>query len=128
MSQKHKKMILKRFPDIKFKKIILYKNPNEFCRIDIERVNPNHVGILWGQRKKKLNKGSHQIKFGKVYFECIPVVVGLGVVGWLDMFTGYMFNIIMSVGLLSLLFFTFFSILFYWSIIKLEGKHLCLVS
>jgi hypothetical protein len=65
----------------------------------IERVNPNHVGIIWGQRKKQLNKGSHYIKLGKVYFQLIPIIYGLSVCAYLDAFTNYVYNIMLSIGL-----------------------------
>jgi len=101
MKKNIKNKIKKRFKEFEFKKIILYKNPNEFCKMYIERVNPNHVGILWGTRRKKFNKGNHFIKFGKVYFSIIPIAYGLSVAGWLDVLTGYTFKLLMSIGIIG---------------------------
>lgn len=92
MKKRLKKIINRRFPDERFKKIILFKNPDEFKHIFIERVNPTHVGILWGRRKKNLNKGNSYIRLGKVYFMSIPIIIGLSVIAysdmWLLVFTG----------------------------------------
>jgi len=99
MKENLKRKVEKRFKDIHFSKIILYKNPNEFCSVKLERVNPNHVGILWGRRKKSLNKGSHYIKWGKVYFSFIPVMVGLSTTAYIDMVTGYAHTLLVSIGL-----------------------------
>lgn len=124
MGRKNLKLVIvKRFPNVRFRKIVLFRNPCECNMILLERVNPDHVGVLWGRRKKKYNKGSNFTRIGKVYFEMFPVVVGLGVVGWLDMLTGYVYNLLISVGLLSLLFYSVFCVLFYASVIKLSGVN-----
>ena len=109
-----KKIIKKRFENIHFDKIILYRNPNEFNAIKIERVNPNHVGILWGKRKKKLNKGTNYIMFGKVYFKALPVIVGLSVCGWLDCITNYTFKILFNLGVIGCIFGICVSILLFY--------------
>lgn len=112
MNEKIKRKIEKRL-GLKFKKIVLYKNPNEFSNIYIERVNPNHIGILWGKRHKKFNKGCHYIRCGKVFFS-LPVIVGLMVLSWFDAFTSYTYNLLLSVGLISFCIMIFTSILIYW--------------
>lgn len=112
MKENLKRKVMKRFKDVHFSKIILYKNPNEFCHVFIERVNPNHVGILWGRRKKELNKGSHYIKWGKVYFSMLPVVVGLSVTSWISIYALAMVGFIslITIPLVYLLFFLPFTI------------------
>ena len=45
-------------------KIVYYKNPNECNLYHFERVNPTHIGILWGRRK---NKSRNWIQIGKVF-------------------------------------------------------------
>jgi len=89
MKENLKSKVRKRFNSIHLSKIILYKNPNEFCSVYIERVNPDHVGILWGKRKKSLNKGSHYIKWGKVYFSALPVMTGLSVTSYISLYALY---------------------------------------
>lgn len=103
MQEKIKNKVKKRFKNIDFKKIVLYKNPNEFCHVFIERVNPNHVGILWGRRKKSLNKGSHYIKWGKVYFSMLPIIMGLTTSAYIDAITSYAYNILVNIGLSGLI-------------------------
>jgi len=121
--KKIKLIIKRRFPDIVFKKIILFKNPNECNTMYIERVNPNHVGIIWGRRKKKLHKGSSYIKIGKVYFGIVGISYALSVAGWLDMFTNYTFRILLSIGLLGVIIGCSVSILFYGTILKEVEKY-----
>jgi len=120
-----KDKIYKRFKNIKFSKIILYKNPNEFCRIMLERVNPNHVGILWGIRNRKLHKGSNWIKLGKVYFSFLPVIYGISIIGWLDMLTNYVFKLILSVGVIGMFIICLTTVLLYYAPIKLGGDASC---
>jgi hypothetical protein len=67
--------------------------------LKIERVNPDHIGVIWGKRK---GKNTNMIKVGKVYFSIIPVTMGLFVAGWLDAFTGYQFRLLLNIGLLSM--------------------------
>ncbi len=61
----------KRFKDIpKGSKFTIYNNPNQCCYLNLERVNPTHIGIIWGLRTRKLRKtkGSNFIKIAKVTF------------------------------------------------------------
>ena len=123
--KKIKQVIKKRFPDFNFQKIILYKNPNECKKMYIEKVNPTHVGIIWGRRKKSLNKGSNFIKIGKVYFGLVWLSVALNIVGWLDMFTGYAYNLLLSVGVLSLTVALCLSLMFYGCMFRGVNKWIC---
>lgn len=84
MKEKLKKIMIKRFGD--FKKIILFRNPKEFSYMYIERINPNHVGIIWGRRRKHLNKGTGFIKVGKIYFGLIPIIYGLSVTASISLY------------------------------------------
>jgi hypothetical protein len=97
MCEKNKTFIQKRFKDVKFGKIAVFKNPKHFYGLYLERVNPTHVGVVWGKRRKK-GKGDNYIRIAKVYFASLPVVCGLSVAGWLDAFTHYSFNILLSIG------------------------------
>lgn len=113
MKDNLKLKILKRFPNITFSKIILYRNPNEFTNLYIERVNPNHIGIIWGKRHKKQHKGTHYIMCGKVYFTLLPVIVGLTTLGFIDAFTGYVYGLLLSIGLLGVILGLIVSLIFY---------------
>ena len=124
MKEKLKRKVEKRFKDITFSKIILYKNPNEFCSVYLERVNPNHVGILWGRRKKSLNKGSHYIKWGKVYFSFIPVTIGLSTTAYIDMVTGYAYSLLLSIGISGIITIMGLTMLLYYLPFKL-GDNKC---
>ena len=117
-----KNIIQKRFPNTKFKKIILFKNPNECNHIDIERINPDHIGIIWGKRQKKLKKGSNPIQIGKVYFEIVAISYGLGVVSWLDMFTGYVYGLLASISILTVFSAIFIGILYWGTMLKVIKK------
>jgi len=46
------KTIRKRFKFLNIDKVIFYKNPNECNRLMLERINPNHIGLIWGKRKR----------------------------------------------------------------------------
>ena len=97
METKAKRLVEKRYRDLVFEKIILYKNPRFYRSWYLERVNPDHVAFLWAKRRKK-GKGDNMVKIAKVYFHVLPVVFGLSVVGWLDAMTGYVFGLLVSVG------------------------------
>ena len=88
--------------DFSFKTIICYKNPNECTSFNIERVNPDHVGIIWGKRKKT-SRGNNVIKIGKVYFSSVVLSYGLMVAGYMDAFTSYAYGVLLNIGVVSLL-------------------------
>ena len=109
---------------IKFKKVILYRNPNEFTTLSIERINPNHVGLIWGRRHKKFNKGTHYVKVGKIFFELIPVAFGVAVLIYVDALTNYIYMLALQAGVLGITFSAFLSMLIFFLPFKLE-KKLC---
>jgi hypothetical protein len=91
----------------------LYKNPNEFTGLYIERINPDHVGIIWGRRHKKYHKGSHWIKCAKVFFNAIPVIIGVSFLSWFDYAIGFLYNGLINIGLFGIIVGVFTSILVY---------------
>ena len=115
-TRKIRKLFRKSFD---FSTVICYKNPSKYTQLNIERVNPDHVGIIWG---KKRGKGNNTIKIGKVYFSFIPLIVGLSVVGWLDAFTGYSFRLLLNIGLLSMVVGVVCGLIIYLPFIKLSLK------
>ena len=48
--------------------IMYFRNPNEFNYFELERINPNHKIIIWGQLKKKNRycKQAYKIRMGKI--------------------------------------------------------------
>jgi hypothetical protein len=122
MKENLKSKIEKRFSDQHFSKIILYKNPNEFTSLYIERINPNHVGILWGKRHKKFNKGSHYVKCGMVYFSWIPIVMGITILGWFDVVTDYFYYGLINIGIFGLMLGFIMSIIIYGIPLWLDRK------
>ena len=100
-----------------FSKIIWYKNPNECVDFNVERVNPDHIGILWGFRKKS-SKGRSWMQIAKIYFSIIPVVYGLAVVSWLDAFTSYTHMILLDIGLFSIIIYSIVGVMCYLPIFK----------
>lgn len=112
----------KRFPDLKYSKLILYRNPSEFTKLNIERINPNHHGIIWGQRKKSLGKGSAYIKAGEIFFGLTATYIlwQLGLIAFVDMITGYIYGIMIQTTLLSLCVMFILSVLLYYMPLKLS--------
>jgi len=103
--------------NIKTSKVVWYKNPNECSQFNVERVNPNHIGILWGKRKKG-SKGRNWMQIAKLYFNILPVVYGISVASWIDAFTGYVYSIIANVSLFSFLIYVFVGLLIYLPVFK----------
>lgn len=108
-----KDKIERRF-NLHFSKIILYRNPNEFTSLYIERVNPNHVGIIWGRLHKKFNKGSHYVKCGMVYFSWALVIMGVGMLGWLDVVVNWFYHGLINIGIFGLMLGFIMSIIMYY--------------
>ena len=73
--------------------------------MSLERVNPTHVGIVWGVRKRKIRKtkGGNPIKIARIYFNIVPIALGLTQMGFLTSLTNYgsqvlTFTLIASTG------------------------------
>jgi hypothetical protein len=91
----------KRMPNQKFSKITLFRNPNEFSSMYIEKVNPNHHGIIWGRRRKDLKKGTAYIRAGEIWFSIVIGSVTVTNAVWVSFITGYVFEIMAKVSLLT---------------------------
>jgi hypothetical protein len=52
-------------------KLLYYKNPNECYMFNYERVNPDHIGLIWGKRK---TKGKNWVKICKVSLGSIALL------------------------------------------------------
>lgn len=108
--RKEYKRILK---NIDIRRVIVYNSPSGFSRFYVERVNPDHVGIIWGKRRKCFGKGTSWVKVAKVFFSFCPVMYWVFFAGWVDVATGFMFNLVSSIGIVSLCSALVFSIVFY---------------
>lgn len=114
---------LKNRLSIDFKKVVLYKNPNEFTKIYIERVNPNHVGILWGRRHKKYNKGTHFIKFGRIFFGFVPMASAVFIsLFQIDVLTNFCYMLLVKAGILTIAISSILTIIIYWLPFKMEER------
>jgi len=77
-----KEQIKKRISVIKDKdNIILFTNPNQFCKLKLERINPNHIGIIWGYRNRKQRKirGGNWVKVAKIQFTELITFIGYNI-------------------------------------------------
>lgn len=109
----------KRMPNVKYSKVVMYRNPNEFSSMYIERINPNHHGIIWGQRRKNLKKGSNYIRAGEIWFSIMVAVYGLSSLGWIDMVTGYVYNLLVQVSFIGLCTSILLAVVLYYVPLKL---------
>jgi hypothetical protein len=124
---KKEKTIRKRFKFLNIDKVIFYKNPNECNKLMLERINPNHIGLIWGKRKKKLNKGDNPIKIGKVFFHSLPVMVGSTTLAYIDSMFNYAYNLVLQVGVFTISICLITAILYYATCFKVFDKA-CLTT
>lgn len=111
----------KRFPNLHYKKLVLYRNPSDFNNMHIERINPNHHGIIWGQRKKNLKKGTGYIKAGEIWFSIITLTYGLSNLAWIDMVTGYLYSLLLQMTVLSFCTCFILSVMLYYMPLRLSN-------
>jgi len=81
MIDKYRYKIKKIFDLPENAKVVFFRNPKEFNRFDIERINPNHKIILWGQLKKKHRycKNAYKIMCGKIRIPLILILDSVGI-------------------------------------------------
>lgn len=48
------------------KSFALYRNPREFSTFFYEKINPNHIFLVYGKLKKKYRKGAKYIRVGRI--------------------------------------------------------------
>ena len=102
--QKAEKIIRRRFKYLSIRKVVIYRNPNECSSQFTIPVNPDHIHEVWGIRKRRLRKtkGDNPVRIGKIYLYSIPIVTGLSIAGWLDMFTNYIYGLLLRIGIYSM--------------------------
>lgn len=96
----------RRFKGVNFKKIIPFRNPSDGFHFQLERINPNHKGIIWGRCKRTGNIN----KFAKVYFSSIHLVYGLSVLALFDGLTMYAYNLLLQITFYGLCVGIFYSV------------------
>ena len=107
--------ILNRWFNIpKNSKIVYYKNPNECHTFYFEKVNPDHVGLLWGKRDKK--KSNNWVRIGKVFFSYIHLSLYSFYKQLSQMFI-YLFE---NPETLLCVYYIFFALLFYAVILRIN--------
>jgi hypothetical protein len=87
----------------------------------IERINPNHHGIIWGQRRKNLKKGTGYIKAGEIWFSIITLTYGLSNLAWIDMVTGYLYSLLLQMTVLSFCTCFILSVMLYYMPLRLSN-------
>lgn len=87
------------FKNIYISKVIPYRSPSDGKIFKLERINPDHVGIIWGKTKKQ---PSNFIQFAKVFFSVYPLSVGWGIISTILLYTDQAIIIIGSIGFLTL--------------------------
>lgn len=130
MSKRHREMMIgkfnSRFPNLQYTKLVLFRNPNEFNHMFIERINPNHRGVVWGRRRKDLKKGTNYIRVGEIYFSVLLLTLSLSHVAWVDAVTGYAYSLLMQTSIVSLCTCFILSVMLYYMPFKLREKSKCL--
>lgn len=99
MGKRDKDRYKKIFKHDGIKKVIPYRSVKDCKVFKLERINPDHVGIIWGKPK-----GSHNfIKVAKVYFcdlvAMVSVAYGLSVSAWIGIYTDSLFKVLGELSL-----------------------------
>lgn len=79
------KKLNKKYYDDKFKylfklpknaKLIFFRHPKEFSRLELEYINPTHKIVIWGLLRKKYtnSKSAYKIRMGKINIPCIMIL------------------------------------------------------
>jgi len=90
----------------KIDNIIYYNNPNVCSKYVYEKINPDHIGIIWGRRK---DKSHNWIKICKVTLSnCMFYLGGIFERGFI-----YLNHIINDVGILHFCFVLCMAVLFW---------------
>jgi len=111
---------LEHFGVPKHSKIVYYKNPNECNNYYMERVNPTHIGILWGHRK---DKSHNWIRIGKVFISSLV----FGVQQLVDAVLYLFYYIGENVGIVACFYYIFIALCFYGIVLNIDtvGVFLC---
>lgn len=121
---KMKKIIRNKFKQLSLDdKLIIFTHPKQFSSMYLEKINPNHIGLVWGRRNKKHRKikGSNWVKVCKIQFaEGIVFTFNSlwdKIIYWLNYGSIYM----EKTGFASFFFAIFSALLFYSLVFKVSG-------
>jgi len=105
-------------------KITIYTNPNHFSGMKLEKINPNHKGIIWGFRKRKYRKikGKNWIKIAKIQFSEFALLLGTVVTDKIIYCIDYSIMFLNKVGFVALVFYTFMGLIYFGLCFKL-GRY-----
>jgi len=98
-------------------KFVYFSNPSDCKQFDYERINPTHIGVLWGRRKRSNN----WVRVARVNIASVWV----GFFDKIQMGLEYVFN---NIDMVSLCFYICFALFIYAVVLNinvLEG-FLCL--
>jgi len=106
----------------KDKRILFYNNPNTCNDFKFERVNPNHIGFVWGKRK---NRTKNWIKICKITFSQISLFF----IDFYKSFIGYIVYLMQNLDVALCCYYILLAIGFYAIITSMpivESMILCL--
>jgi len=113
---KLEKPIRKRFNEIKEDdKVIMFTNPKQFSAMKLERINPNHKGLIWGYRKRKYRKikGKNWIKVAKIHFAELTIFVTNSLTEKIIYYLDYLIYHLYKTNIVTLVLSIYVSLLFY---------------
>lgn len=122
MNRSNESRFRKRFPLQRYSKLILFRNVSEFGSMYIEKVNPDHRGIIWGRQRKELKKGTAYIKVGEIYFMSILIAYVISQISFLDYMTGYCLNLLRNTSLIGFCVVFILSVMLFYMPMRLEKK------
>lgn len=120
MNKSNEAKFRNRFPQLRWSSLVLFRNVGEFGSMYIERINPDHRGIVWGRRRKELKKGTAYIKVGEIYFMSIFIAYVLSQIAFVDYLTGYVLNLLVNTSLIGFCVVFILSVMLYYVPIKME--------
>lgn len=85
-------------------KIAYYRNPNEFTSFTYEKVNPEHIAVIWGHRKNR-----NPVRVGKVFSPSIMTLHG----GMYDKIVYFLNWLSSDLGFAMCLYYIFIAVLFF---------------
>lgn len=121
--QKMQKIIRKKIILKDDDKIIIYTHPKQFSSMYIERINPTHIGVIWGKRNKKYAKikGKNWIKIGKINFSELFTLSIDKIADKLIYWFNYGYLYFEQTGIVAFVCALFSAMLFYFLIFKISG-------
>lgn len=103
-------------------KIVYFKNPNECNNFFFERINPDHIGFVWGRRRKNRGRGSNWLRVAKVFLNhCY-----LGFASFTDRYTEVVIRLFNNLDVVMLGYGIFICLLFYALVLNMSNLEVLL--